>query len=410
VDLNVPTGFNQSTSRKIYISMTHLPTRHAGTAVAEVTWGRIVRTALANITPPALLAWLGDGLISSASASTGATGATGFGTGASGLNDSGLISSGLTGTGLTGVTGTGLYPVLATGAVTGAGFPSPTAIGSSSATVYSGIIKIMSQAAGTDWVLSSIAYQRDDDDFYVKSRKSIYKGAGSSPNLNTASDAFFNSGELNPSRADGASDWHWKSNFVRFSAKYKLSDMSGIYSSAWQAGNGDSHSRIFNILITNISSYSGKAYFGFGDPVQSSDFDGLVSHFFCNWTGRMTGSEDINYPSSYSQDQIRGRKEGSQSQEMTMNDAGKWIATKNHLKFAPSSTCNKRGVIDPDGRGNFSYSTTWDSSTNSMSTTTYSSAPDRDTLHVRATSGPSYATYKDLVKAELGWSSSRFVP
>lgn len=411
VDLNVPAGHGASSSRKIYFSMTHLPTRYAGTAVAEVTWGKIIRTAFANITPPALLAWLGNGLVSSASAQTGATGATGFGTGASGLKDSGLNSSGLTSTGLTGVTSSGLYPVLATGAVTGAGFPSPTATGSSTATVYSGIIKVMSQTSNSDWVLTSMAYQRDDDDFYVKTRKSIYTSSGANPNLSTADDAFFNSGELNPSRSNGSQAWNWKNDFVRFSAKYKLSDMSGIYSSAWQAGNGDTNSRIFNILISNTTSYSGKAYFGFGDAVQNAAFDGLVSHFYCNWTGRMTGAEDSNYPSSYSIDQIRGRKEGSQSQEMTLNDSGKWVSTKNHLKFAPSSTCNKTGVIDTDGRGNFSYSTTWDGAINAMSTSTYNSAPDRDTLHVRAagTFG-TFPTYKDLVKRELNWTSSSFVP
>ena len=128
----------------------------------------------------------------------------------------------------------------------------------------------------------------------------------------------------------------------------------------------------------------------------------------------MTGDDDVNYPTSYTSDQIRGRKEGSQSQTMVMNDSGKWVATKNHLKFAPTSTYNKRGVFDTDGRGNFSYSTTWDPSIaplGDMSTTTYTSAPDRDTLHVRAagTSG-TYPTYKDLVKAELGWSASQFVP
>ena len=197
--------------------------------------------------------------------------------------------------------------------------------------------------------------------------------------------------------------------------------MSGIYSSAWQAGNGDSHSRIFNILITNTENYAGEAYFGFGDPVQKGDFDGLVSHFFCNWTGRMTSTDDSNYPSSYSEDQLRGRKEGSQSQEMTLNASGKWRATKNHLKFAPSSTCNKTGVIDTAGTGNFSYSTRWNASAGSMSTDTsiYTPAPNRDTLHVRSASqltevnsdsSLKYPTYKDLVKDELGWSASRFVP
>ena len=268
-----------------------------------------------------------------------------------------------------------------------------------------------------------MAYQRDDDTFHVKTRKSIYTyGGGGTPNLTTADDAFFNSGELNPSRSTSTSNWNWKNDFVRFSAKYSLTDMSGIYSSAWQAGPGDSHSRIFNILISNTTNYTGKAYFGFGDAVQNSAFDGLVSHFYCNWTGRMTGDDDVNYPTSYSTDQIRGRKEGSQSQEMAMNDSGKWVATKNHLKFAPTSTCNKRGVIDTDGRGNFSYSTTWDSTIaplGDMSTTTYSSAPNRDTLHVRSQDQLlmrkpdgtlTYPYYKDLVKAELAWSTSQFVP
>ena len=55
----------------------------------------------------------------------------------------------------------------------------------------------------------------------------------------------------------------------------------------------------------------------------------------------------------------------------------------------------------------------------STDTSIYTPAPNRDTLHVRSASqltevnsdsSLKYPTYKDLVKAELGWSASMFVP
>jgi hypothetical protein len=287
--------------------------------------------------------------------------------------------------------------------VTDPGFP---AASSSASNVYSGVIKMMWQQPASDrWALSSIAYKRIDDNMYLKVRSGEYKGNGSSSaTLSTAADAYYDSGELNPTRSqtsnDGTTPWYWNGNFIRFTAKYSVTDLTGIYSAAWVAGVGEEDARIFNLKMENNTSLAGAAFFGFGSPVQDPNFDGLVSKFYCNWTavgGANGGNSDADIG--------KGRISGSQYQTFALQSSGIWLPTVNNIRFAPTRSCGKTGVIDTAGTRGFKYSRNWDSGTNAMSTTL------SDTVDTYELLGKgSYSTYLDRVKATLGWTSTNLVP
>ena len=75
----------------------------------------------------------------------------------------------------------------------------------------------------------------------------------------------------------------WENNFTVFTAEFDPDTLGGSYSFAWQAGYNDSHSRILNVGLEAVE--AGEAYFGFGDRIQNSEFDGGVKGFICNWAG-----------------------------------------------------------------------------------------------------------------------------
>ena len=261
------------------------------------------------------------------------------------------------------------------------------------------------QPFGDRWALSSVAYKRIDDDMYLKVRAGEYTGNGNSAaTLSSASAAFYDSNELNPTRSqssnDGTTAWYWNSNFVRFTAKYSVTDLTGIYSAAWVAGVGQEDARIFNLRMSNSTSLSGSAFFGFGTPVQDPNFDALVEKFYCNWTsvGSSNGSDNAA-------DVTKGRLNGSQYQSFALQSSGIWLPTVNNLRFAPTRSCTNTGVVDTAGTGGFQYSTTWDSNTNMMSSTLSNAAQSYQLL-----GKGSFSTYKDRVKDVLGWTSSNLAP
>ena len=291
----------------------------------------------------------------------------------------------------------------AASAVTDTGFPAAT---STASNVYSGVIKMMWRQNGDRWALSTVAYKRIDDNMYLKMRAGEYTGNGSSSaTLSSAANAFYESGELNPSRSqetnDGTTAWHWNGNFVRFTSKYSLTDQTGIYSAAWVAGVGQEDARVFNLKMTNNTSLAGAGFFGFGTPVQDPDFDALIGKFYCNWTGIVTE----NLRSGLTDNQARGYFEGSQYQAFALQSSGIWTPTENNLRFAPTTSCGKTGQVDTAGSGNFQYSRSWDSVNNRMSTTLDNSA-DTSNLIGKST----YSTYKARLKDLLGWTASSLVP
>lgn len=76
----------------------------------------------------------------------------------------------------------------------------------------------------------------------------------------------------------------WNNNADYFLALINPSNYTGVFSYAWQAGNGDSHSRVFNAKISESSgSVTGSAFFGFGPTMQAGP--GSIAGMICAWTG-----------------------------------------------------------------------------------------------------------------------------
>ena len=61
------------------------------------------------------------------------------------------------------------------------------------------------------------------------------------------------------------------------------SDYTGQFAYAWQAGNGDSHTRAMNLIISNFSGTpAGTGFFGFGPQVQVGA--GGIQGMICQWS------------------------------------------------------------------------------------------------------------------------------
>jgi len=131
--------------------------------------------------------------------------------------------------------------------------------------------------------------------------------------------------------ADGLALTGWSDNYNAFTANFDptatftdtttvsdtlTTDLAGTYAFAWQAGNGDGYSRVFNVGVNDMSPMSGEAYFGFGQRIQASsghsyaitDTAGLpstlrpddavvaVEGLFCNWAGPSMGGSSRFQP------------------------------------------------------------------------------------------------------------------
>ena len=74
----------------------------------------------------------------------------------------------------------------------------------------------------------------------------------------------------------------WSDNFNAFTAEFKPSDLVGRFSYVWQAGNGDTNTRVLDLNM--IRETSGDAYFGFGSKVQTK-INSEILGMICNWAG-----------------------------------------------------------------------------------------------------------------------------
>ena len=299
---------------------------------------------------------------------TGGTGGAGDAGGVGGTGGTGGSSGSSSGGGVGGGSGGGTPPVGFTG--NGYGFP---AASSAHVQVYSGLVQMAhrlasnpgSQLTSNGWKLTSVAYQRLDEQMYVKARAASYAGDAADPQASLASSAllsvaaFQHNGELDPTRSQDTgysashyAAWKWTGGFTRLGAQFNASSFTGAFSSGWVAGIGLEQTRLFNVLMNDAGgTLGGVAFFGFGNPMQGASYspgsgwtaqayDGLVGSFICNWTsvGQSNGP-------------TRGEfTDRAQMQIFTLSGNQQfWRPTLNALDYAPSSTCNDRGLIDTAG-------------------------------------------------------------
>ncbi|OHU87851.1 MULTISPECIES: hypothetical protein [Pseudoalteromonas] len=124
----------------------------------------------------------------------------------------------------------------------------------------------------------SIAYQRNGDNIVLQARSGTLCGHSVANVFNSNNivdvDNIYNA----VSNPDG-----WSENFSIYGADFDLTTLAGDYAHVWQAGAGDSHSRVFNIGFNDASLDNGESHFGYGTSID--DTDGTISGFICNWAG-----------------------------------------------------------------------------------------------------------------------------
>lgn len=132
----------------------------------------------------------------------------------------------------------------------------------------------------------------------------------------------------------------WQNNFAYFTADFNPSNMRGDYSYVWQAGPQDSHSRILNLGLEVTDGTVGESYFGYGDTVDTLNFDHLIKGFICNWAGPGNDHTLVEH---------------AQRQHITFNSSSELYEPSNsngsssNITYAPTVSC------EYDGSGTFVY-------------------------------------------------------
>lgn len=94
------------------------------------------------------------------------------------------------------------------------------------------------------------------------------------------------SGDPYESTTDYSVDYDkpWNNNADYLLAAINPSNFTGTYAYAWQAGNGDSHTRTFNAILSESGGVvEGSAFFGYGPTMQTGA--GSIDGMICAWTG-----------------------------------------------------------------------------------------------------------------------------
>ena len=210
-----------------------------------------------------------------------------------------------------------------------------------------------------------MAYQRLDEQIYVKARSGRYAGDPANADLDPASNALLtmaayqHNGELDPSRSQDAgytaghyAPWKWTGGFTRLGSQFNVNSLTGALSLGWVAGVGGQPTRLLNVLTSDAGgSLGGVAFFGLGNPVQGARYapasgwstlayDGLVAGFVCN----PTGVGQANGPArgefnDRAQLQIFGLSASQQA----------WRPSLSALAYAPTSSCSDTGLVDGAG-------------------------------------------------------------
>ena len=122
------------------------------------------------------------------------------------------------------------------------------------------------------------------------------------------------------------------SNINRGVFNLNPSNWTGNVSYSWQAGSGDSHTRVFNIHTeTSGSTTTGCGFFGFGSNFNTTTGtapNNSITTMICNWAG--PGNSHT------------GQTGKAQKQCMTKNSSGVFVydSTKNKIAYSPNNSCS----------------------------------------------------------------------
>ncbi|MFN8369786.1 MAG: hypothetical protein U0T83_04070 [Bacteriovoracaceae bacterium] len=208
---------------------------------------------------------------------------------------------------------------------------------------------------------------------------------GTSYNKNSSSPhptSLFTNGNLNLTASSLAG------NMTQLIANIDPSTGYGNVSYSWQAGSGDSNSRVFN---TFTNSTQGCGFFGFGGSFSTTNNtfpDNTITTFICNWAGPGNSHTGIS-----------GK---AQKQCMTVGAGGLYqdTASKQSITYAPTNSCDFNGSTTNGSNLGFNWGL--QSGSNSTDYTTFGNnfSPAIGTPHasvtnnlVTLTSDTDYASY-----------------
>ena len=224
----------------------------------------------------------------------------------------------------------------------------------------------------------TLVYERSGSDAYgVDAREAEFC-------THSFSGGFTSAGLLDPSdKFDAASNPDgWGNNFSRFVADYKISNRSGQYVYAWQAGWHDGNTRVLQIDLNNHSPVDGESYFGYGADIASTTGTfGENLGMICNWAG--PGNSHV--PQLYAQRQF-----------LEYNSSTQLFETKSgwsDITYAPTNSCQY------DGNGTFEYDRDLDGSLTGSDIAVVKTGAGAGELEFDLYSNSSYTTVADMITA-----------
>ena len=149
---------------------------------------------------------------------------------------------------------------------------------------------------------------------------------------------------------------NWSGNFSRVVAEVN-DDGTAIMTYAWQAGQVDDNSRVFNAKLN--SETAGVAYFSFGEQMgdsgssNSGETFGLVSGMICNWALAGNGHDNLG-------DNLAFQTNEAQKQVLSRSSANDvWGVSSENIDYAPVRSCsnNPAGSRTLDERSDGSATT-----------------------------------------------------
>lgn len=203
---------------------------------------------------------------------------------------------------------------------------------------------------------------------YEKNSSGNMKYALSSANFcGSSADPYKSSSNysVNLSKTYSSNNGGWGNNANVLLADFNPTSGVGNYQYAWQAGFGDSNTRVLNMNISSTS--SAVAYFGFGPAITASSGVGTIDRMICNWAGPNSSHTGVSKV---------------QKQVMTRSST-MFTPSSNFITYDPVNSCDSTSA-------SFSYKKASDSTYTTASSTTANLVNVTDiTSNVTAVTAPS---------------------
>lgn len=188
--------------------------------------------------------------------------------------------------------------------------------------------------------IGTLKYSKVNSEIQFSSREAPYCVTNAAEMVTdfTTFVALESDGELDPTKTTSSDAMGWDqqgSGFKRFAAKYIATTGAGNYQFAWQAGTGDSHSRMFSVnsAYNSVSEQRDlQAFFGFAPNMATTLNPGRMGSLICNWAG--PGS---NHSPTHGLFQSQTLQLSSAAADWTFPTSA---ATDSRIRFAPTNSCN----------------------------------------------------------------------